>query len=148
MRALLRKPSPGGAEAYAQDLLTFLDAVGSPNQERDLPELRRVCAEIYRRGLSPKGFKRQFAAIAADGDRTALLGRITAPTLVLHGLADPLISPRGGRATAKAIPNANFIGLEGMGHDLPASMWASIADHVRKNANRADISLAKGDSRA
>ena len=66
-----------------------------------------------------------------------MLGWITAPTVVIHGKADKLVSPSGGRATAKAIPGAKLIEIEGMGHDLPRGVWPQIIAAVVENAGRA-----------
>ena len=55
---------------------------------------------------------------------------ITAPTLVLHGLADPVIAPSGGLALARAIPGARFVGFSGMGHDLPRALWPTVVDEL------------------
>ncbi len=143
-RALLKNPNITDAKSHADSTIEFLDAVGTPGLNRDVPELRRVCAEIYKRGLSPDGFIRQLAAIAADGDRTRELRSVLAPTLVLHGSKDPLISHAGGRATADAIPGATYQALDGMGHDLPPSYWPTIAAAVTQHAQP----LADGRLRA
>ena len=71
------------------------------------------------RAYNPEGTGRQFAAILASGDRTDRLHGVAVPTLVLHGTADPLISPSGGEATAAAIPGARFFPIVSMGHQVP-----------------------------
>lgn len=146
--ALLKTPDASTVESYTADLFTFMDTVGSPDFDRDNEEFRRVAAELYRRGVSPEGSKRQLAAILADGDRTELLRSIRKPTLVIHGLADPLIAPAGGRATAAAIPGARFMGIEGMGHDLPAAVHDRLADAIGELVQGNGSALAEGGSRA
>lgn len=136
-RALLRRPAITDVESYTDELESFLQAVGTPGEIRDREQLHAVCAQIYARGLSPDGFARQFAAIAADGDRSEALRQVRVPTLVLHGTSDPLIAPGGGKATADAIPGARFVGLEGMGHDLPSRFWPLIVREVADLAGRA-----------
>jgi pimeloyl-ACP methyl ester carboxylesterase len=64
--------------------------------------------------------------------------RITAPTLVIHGRADRLIAPSGGRATAQAIPGAKLLMIEGMGHDLPRAAWPQLIEAIGDHALRAD----------
>lgn len=76
------------------------------------------------------GTARQIQAIAASGDRTAELARITAPTLVINGDRDLIVAPSGGDATAAAIPHARHIVIPGMGHHLPDALALRIADHV------------------
>ena len=74
---------------------------------------------------------RQGAAIQASGDRRPALRTLHNPALVLHGQADRLIRPEGGRATAATIPNAKLVLFPGMGPDLPKALWPNIIDHIR-----------------
>ncbi len=73
---------------------------------------------------------RQAVASVASGDRTELLRALCVPTLVLHGLADTMCDPSGGRATAAAMAGAELVIIEGMGHNLPPGLWERIADHI------------------
>ncbi|MGM1074676.1 alpha/beta fold hydrolase [Streptomyces sp. H28] len=82
------------------------------------------------------GTARQVQAIQRSGDRTAQLGRITAPTLVIHGDRDPLVSPSGGAATVKAIRSAQHLVIPGMGHHLPESLVDPITTYIAQHANR------------
>jgi len=75
--------------------------------------------------------------VLADGDRRERLRRITAPTTVIHGDADPLVPVEGGRDTAAAIPGAELVILPGMGHDLPLPLVDEIADAIAATAARA-----------
>ena len=79
----------------------------------------------------------QLLAIRASGDRTAALGGVAVPTLVIHGDIDPLVTVSGGEATAKAIPGADLLIIEGMGHDNPSQLWPRIVDAIVANAERA-----------
>jgi pimeloyl-ACP methyl ester carboxylesterase len=79
------------------------------------------------------------AAVLASGNRTAALRRIQAPTVVIHGTADKLISPSGGRATARAIPGARLVLVRGMGHDMPRGAWPQIVGAIAENADRAPV---------
>lgn len=63
-------------------------------------------------------------------DRTAALRSLKVPTLVIHGLDDPLVTPSGGLSLARTIPGATFIGYAGMGHDLPHSLWPAMGDEI------------------
>jgi pimeloyl-ACP methyl ester carboxylesterase len=91
------------------------------------------------RAYRPAGTVRQIAAIMADGDRSAMLPRITAPTLVIHGDADPLVPVACGRDLAARIPGAVADIVPGMGHDLPLQVLARIADGIRANSLRSPI---------
>jgi pimeloyl-ACP methyl ester carboxylesterase len=114
-------------------------AIGSRGLERDMDHLRDVAGRSYDRGRGDtRGQARQLAAIRASGDRTRELHRIKAPTQVIHGTGDPLIRRSGGRATARAIPGAELLEIEGMGHDLPRAAWPRMIDAIVANARRAD----------
>ena len=78
------------------------------------------------------GTARQMAAIVAHGDRTPGLRGLTLPTLVIHGAADPLVPLAGGEATAAAIPGAELLVIEGMGHDVPRDTWPQIIPAISK----------------
>jgi pimeloyl-ACP methyl ester carboxylesterase len=143
---------PLGRHAGAQERDTFIDAadrvfatIGSTGIERDPNEIRELAGMSYDRDHDPAGTGRQLAAIIASGDRTSELRGITLPTLVIHGTADPLVSPSGGKATARAIPGARFMSIEGMGHDLPRAAWPrlldAIAGHTEQADERAGVSL-------
>jgi pimeloyl-ACP methyl ester carboxylesterase len=58
--------------------------------------------------------------------------------VVVHGAEDPLIGASGGRATAAAIPGAELLVLDGMGHDLPQALLERIAAALVRNFERAD----------
>jgi len=97
-------------------------------------ELARKAAAKYDRAFHPAGTSRQYGAILASPDRTAALGAVTAPTLVVHGEADPLVGVSGAHATAAAVPGAELMVVPGMGHDLPRGAWPQVADAITANA--------------
>ena len=63
---------------------------------------------------------------------------MTVPALVMHGSADTLIDPSGGRRTAELIPGARFVLIEGMGHDYPEAYWDEWVDLVTAHARDAE----------
>lgn len=115
-------PSPIEREAYIAAALAKREVLGSPGLDQDQELMTATIAGSYDRGLNPAGFLRQYHAILADGDRTAALGQVAVPTLVVHGAEDPLIPLAAGRATAEAIPGAILEVIDGMGHDLPPAV--------------------------
>jgi pimeloyl-ACP methyl ester carboxylesterase len=135
-QALLAAP-PADRDGYVEHVVKNAAIIGSPGFERDEADLRQLARTSFDRGRNPAGASRQLAGIIAAGDRTAMLRRITAPTLVIHGKADKLVRPSGGRATAKAVPGAALLEIEGMGHDLPRGAWPRITDAIAENAARA-----------
>lgn len=102
----------------------------------DEAEYRRVAAVSIARSYRPEGTGRQLAAIVASPDRTDGLGAVTAPTLVIHGIVDPLVMKSGGVATAKAVPGSRLILYPEMGHNIPAGRYAEIAAAMGTNAAR------------
>jgi pimeloyl-ACP methyl ester carboxylesterase len=116
-RFVLTAPAPTEREPYLDHAVAVALAIGSPGQVD--PVRARAVAEVsYARGVYPQGTARQLLAIRADGDRTPALATIMAPTLVVHGDADPLIDVSGGRATAAAVAGAHLHVVDGLGHDL------------------------------
>jgi pimeloyl-ACP methyl ester carboxylesterase len=108
--------------------------IGSPGFPFDEEEVRERSERIFERGIHPAGVARQLVAILASGGRRQALGGLRAPTLVVHGAADPLIPVEGGRDTAAAIPGAELLEIEGMGHDLPRGAWPRIVDAIARQA--------------
>jgi pimeloyl-ACP methyl ester carboxylesterase len=136
---VLLKPPPRDREAYKDHAVWVFSKIGSPGFERDDEDLRRIAGMSYDRGINPAGTSRQLAAIIASGDRTSLLRRITAPTLVIHGTKDKLVPTSGGRATARAIPAARLLLIEGMAHDIPRGAWPRMLDAIEQNAARSPV---------
>ena len=85
---------------------------------------------ILAHGVVVAGTARQYRAVAGAGNLDEGLATLAVPTLVIHGAADTLITPSGGRHTAEIIPNARYVEIEGMGHDLPPAFWPRLADEV------------------
>ncbi len=130
---------PAGTRAQAIDrTVSIVRVIGSPGFELDEAELRWRSGLAYDRSNDPVGVARQLVAIAASGDRTAALRSVSVPTLVLHGADDPLVDVSGARATAGAIPGAELIVFDGMGHNLPRELWAEIARRIGEFVGRAE----------
>ncbi len=134
---LFLRRAPAGRDAFIAHAERVFAAVGSPGIERDPADIRAIAAASYDRDHDPAGSARQLAAIAASGDRTPELRDITAPTLVIHGKADPLVAYSGGRATARAIAGARLMSIDGMGHDLPRALWPTFIDAIAQHASQA-----------
>jgi pimeloyl-ACP methyl ester carboxylesterase len=137
----LRKPVADKAAAIDSVIATF-KLIGSPDFPFDEEELRAIAERSYMRGYDPSGTGRQLAAIIAAGDRTAEVATITVPTLVVHGTRDVMVTPSGGKATARAIKGAQLVLIEGMGHDLPRDLWDRIIGLIAGNPARAQTRRA------
>src|SRR5215208_6677676 len=140
-RVVLGTP-PQDRDRFIDHVVKMYRVIGSPGFDRNEDDLRDVAARSYDRGRNPAGSGRQLAAIIASGDRTERLRTISVPTVVIHGTKDRLVSPSGGAATAKAIPGAKLVNVEGMGHDLPRAAWPQIIGAITENAARAGQAAA------
>jgi proline iminopeptidase len=122
-KALLRRPpNARDTDAMLEHAVALLRAIGSPAYPTPDKQLRRRVARSLRRSCCPSGVARQILAVAASGDRSGLLATIQAPTLVIHGAADPLVPLACGIDTAERVPGARLEVIEGMGHDLPVQL--------------------------
>ncbi len=108
----------------------------------DEAAVRETAARAYDRCHHPPGAGRQYLAALCAEDRTAALGSLEVPTLVMHGRADPLIPVEHGEATAAAIPDAQLITVEGWGHSLPVPMWPQVIEAVTAHTHQAEAARA------
>ncbi len=135
MKALLNR-APAGAtlEQLMPIGLNVSRAIGSPGYPADEARLKERIERDFTRSFYPQGAARQISAIVDDGDRRKRLAKVTTPTLVIHGAADPLVPVEGGRDTAAAIKDAKLLEIDGMGHDLPLELVEQIADAIAEHA--------------
>jgi pimeloyl-ACP methyl ester carboxylesterase len=133
---LIASPGASREEAIEHTVKVFR-IIGSPAYPMDEPRFRQLAGASYDRSHSRAGVARQLHAITASGDRTPALERLRLPATVLHGGSDPLIRPRAGRATARAIRDSRLRIFEGMGHDLPRPLWPQFVEEITATAARA-----------
>lgn len=100
--------------------------------EFDEAHFRQIFTESIerRKGQNPRARYQQFCAIVASGSRLQKLGQIKAPTLVIHGTADPLVNPKHAEIYAPLIPNARLLMIEGMGHELPKGALEEVLPEI------------------
>ncbi len=127
--ALLAPAATSRDEAVERALVTSR-IIGSPGFPLNEDAIRARAGLAFDRAHDPAGVTRQLAAIQASPDRTAALGAVTAPTVVIHGAQDPLVDLSGGKATAAAVPGARLVVVDGMGHDLPEGAWPLVIDEI------------------
>ena len=127
---LLRSRAAADRSAAISAVVDTFRLIGSHGFAFDEEYLRDLAGRSWDRGYEPAGYRRQLAAALTQPNRTAALHRITVPTLVIHGLDDPLVAPSGGLAIARAIPNSRFVGFSGMGHDLPRALWTEFVREI------------------
>lgn len=135
--AALSGPPASDRESAITAAIAGYRVLGSPGFPVSDEELRARAEATYDRGYHPAGSARQLAAVLTASDRTEALHKVTVPTTVIHGEADPLVDISGGKATAAAIPGAELLTIPGMGHDRPRGAWPRIIDAIVTNAQRA-----------
>ena len=121
-------------EAVVDRLERVFTVIGSPAYRPADAQAReafraRLRASVQR-AYRPAGVARQLIAVAADGDRSRLLARITAPTRIVHGAADPLIRVASAHDLRDKIGGSTLDIIEGMGHDLPPALWPRLAASI------------------
>jgi proline iminopeptidase len=139
LRAILSRPEdPSREDKVIAHMMRVFGIIGSPGYPIDPALLRHSCERVFARGYYPAGTARQLLAIVASGDRRRELARITAPTLVIHGREDPLVRVAAGIDTARHIPGAKLMIIEGMGHDLPPALFPGMLDAIAAHCREAE----------
>lgn len=138
LRAVFSGPPATTRDEAIQQMVRALRAVGSPGYPTDENEVAARAGRAYDRAHDPIGVARQAIATVASGDRTERLRHLDVPTLVIHGLADRMCDASGGQATAEAIPGAELVLFEGMGHDLPPGLRSQLAARIAEFVWRAE----------
>lgn len=128
LAALRAPPAATIAEQIEVDLAGY--RIWSNPEWRNEEAEREYLERSYRRAWHPGASDRQFKAAARSGSRAEALAVLTLPTLVIHGSLDTLIGPEAGRRTAELVPGAEYLEIEGMGHELPPPVWARIISAV------------------
>ena len=134
IRKLRKRPEPTIENAVDESVRMFRAISGD---HFDAERHRLNATASVQRSFTPTGAARQAAAIGASPDRTKRLAQVTVPTLVVHGMKDPLVKPSGGIATARAIPSSRLLMLPDTGHDLPRPRWQELCDTIIANIDRA-----------
>ena len=133
---VLLKTAPADREGAIEHGVATHRAIGSPTLF-DEERARRKAALAYDRCHNPAGTLNQIIAIAASGHRAEGLAALDAPTLVVHGEADPLVGVSGGRRTAELVSGAELQVHEEMGHDIPAPLWPDVIGGITRLIARA-----------
>ena len=132
--ALIKGPPPDAPrDVIIDNAVRVSKIIGSPGYPMPDEDVRADAAESYDRNHNPWGVARQFSAILGSGSLLHHDRRIIAPTVVIHGRADRLMRPVGGRAIARAIQGARMVWIDGMGHDLPKELWDRVITELTAN---------------
>jgi pimeloyl-ACP methyl ester carboxylesterase len=137
--AMLMRPVPdprADEAAFLAHGVAFARRIAGTGFSFDEATHRDVLQAELMRAQGPDGMARQIAAIAATGSLRPLLARVAAPTLVVHGSDDPMIPPACGRDVADHIVGAEFLLVDGMGHDVPVVLYNRLVQAITTNARR------------
>jgi pimeloyl-ACP methyl ester carboxylesterase len=147
---LLKRPATTDRDRLIDHSLATWKMVGSPSYHASSAEMRALVASQFDRAHDPAGVARQTLAILASGGRKPLLGRISAPTLIVHGAIDPLIPVAAAHDLARLIPGSRLEIIPGMGHDLPEPLLPGLAASVLRHigAETRPITLTARKSRS
>ena len=132
-------PAPEERKAYVEHFVNVWRRIWSPGFPFEEERVRTFMEKSYDRSYCPQGMARQNTAVIAGGDRRSLLSSIKVPTLVIHGADDPLIPVEGGKDTARVIPGASLLIINGMGHDMPKKVWSEIAAAISHHTAQAKV---------
>lgn len=131
--ALTRSMSSGSPEEAIENAMRAAKVLAGPHYPSEEVGMARFTRQAMERAYRPDGVARQLAAILADGDRRAGLAQVSAPTLVIHGSADPLVPVEAGRDTAATIPGARYVEIDKLGHDLPEPVMGQVAQAITEH---------------
>jgi pimeloyl-ACP methyl ester carboxylesterase len=129
---VLMTPPPADRQAYIDYNANTLRVIAGDGFPFEEAYIRRISARAFDRAFYPQGVTRQMVAVMVQENRKEALAAVTVPTLVIHGTADPLVPMEHGKDTADAIPGAQLLFIEGMGHDLPHTKgpWPQVIEAI------------------
>jgi len=131
LRAITTRPKDTSRDGVIANAVAVSRIIGSPGYPAPEEKALADAAEGYDRSYYPAGVARHFSAIMGSGSLLHYDKLITAPTVVIHGRADKLMRPSGGRAVAKSIRRARLVLFDGMAHDLPEALWDDIVGELK-----------------
>jgi pimeloyl-ACP methyl ester carboxylesterase len=131
LRAITTRPKDTSREGIIANAVAVNKIIGSPGYPAPVEKVLADATEGYDRSYYPAGVARHFSAVMGSGSLLHYDKLITAPTVVIHGRADKLMRPSGGRAIARSIRRARLVMFDGMGHDLPEPLWDDIVGELK-----------------
>ena len=142
LKALQAQPPSEEREDVIRHRMKGRRVYQSPAYPKSEEDLYALVAREYDHMYYPEGGVRQYAAIMGDGSRVEALKKVRVPFLVIHGRADPLVPHAGGEDTAKSVPGARLVSIDGMGHDLPVELCAQYVELIASHARAAEAKQA------
>lgn len=140
---LIKRPARLDREGLIAHGMQTWRMIGSPGYPETEADLRDKVARQIDRNVHPQGFVRQISAIMASGSRAPLLSQVRAPTLIIHGKADPLVPVAAAYDLKKRLPHARLEVIEGMGHDMPRALLPRIEQMILEH-----VGISAGESQS
>jgi pimeloyl-ACP methyl ester carboxylesterase len=144
LAAVFAGPPARTRQDVIDQMVRAVRVVGSPGFAADEAKVADRAGRACDRAHDPLGIARQAVASVASGDRTERLRSVDLPTLVIHGADDAMCPLSGGRATAAALPAAELVIIEGMGHNLPRPLWPEITSRIATLVQRVESVTVNG----
>jgi pimeloyl-ACP methyl ester carboxylesterase len=138
LKSVFGGPPATTRQAVIDRAVRVFSIIGSPAYPTDPAAIAERAGLAWDRGHDEIAIGRQAVSSVASGDRTSRLQELDVPALVIHGLADTICDASGGRATAAAIPGAELVLIDGLGHNLPSGLWERFADHIAEVVQRGE----------
>ena len=129
-KAVFTGPPPTNRDEAVEQAIRRAPVLRSPAYPTPIAQIAEIAGLAWDRGHDMAAMARQAVATVATGDRTDRLRHVAVPALVIHGTHDTICDVSGGQATAAAIPGAELVLIDGMGHDIPAGVWQRVADQI------------------
>jgi pimeloyl-ACP methyl ester carboxylesterase len=130
---VLLEPPVSNRNDYITNQLKAAKVLHGPVYPLNEEYVRDYAERSYDRCYHPQGLPRQLGAILVSGSRNEALANVKIPTLVIHGNVDPLVPVEGGKDTAKSIPDAKLLIIEGMGHSFPTEVVPQILQAILRH---------------
>ncbi|PJJ56789.1 pimeloyl-ACP methyl ester carboxylesterase [Mumia flava] len=134
---ILLSRAAAGRAAYVAQAVRTNRAITTERYREPVDAVVARAGATHDRGWEAEAVKRQMLAVLTQPDRTRALGSVRVPTCVVHGLADPMVHPSGGRATAAAVDGAELVLVPDLGHDLPPTLDPLVVSAVTRTVRRA-----------
>jgi pimeloyl-ACP methyl ester carboxylesterase len=142
LSVLFRPPNSVSRADLIEASILVQKALSSPGFPVSEGEMRATAERRTDRApFDPAGLARQSAALIAAPPRNALLSKVRAPALVLHGADDPVIPAAAARDTAESIPGAELVIVPGMGHDVGPALVPVCLKHIGDFVAKAEAGL-------
>jgi pimeloyl-ACP methyl ester carboxylesterase len=110
-------------------LVDYQHLLAGGRREFDEEAARGLVRRDVERARDPAAVQNHDVLDHGEGP-AAPLSSIAAPTLVIHGTADPMFPIEHGKALAAAIPGARLLTLEGAGHGVYRADWETIVEAI------------------